>query len=380
MGIYFDNAATSFPKPECVYRAVEDFMRGNGTSPGRGNYARAMASELLIYETRKAVAKLLGVKRPSQIIFTSNATEALNLALKGFLSTGDRVLCSSYEHNALWRPLKTLERDRGVIVEQISCLADGQINLSEISTKLPRTKLIAITHASNVLGTITPLAEISKMARAHRVPILVDAAQTAGSHPINATELGIDLLAFTGHKGLLGPTGTGGLCLVNEELSLNTFCEGGTGSMATSPYQPEDPPDRFEAGTMNIFGLVGLKAAVNYLLERGVETIRQHEMELTVHLWENLRKVDSITLYGPGNLAKRVSLLSFNLSGQDPYEVARKLDSEYGIMVRAGLHCAPLAHRLLGTEKTGAVRVSIGPHNTIEEIDHLVHALKSLSS
>lgn len=379
MAIYMDHSATSFPKPECVYAEINRFMRENGVSPGRGTYDRAVEAEQLVYDTRKALCELLGVKRPVQIVFTSNATEALNLALKGFLREGDTVLTSHYEHNAMWRPLKTLERDRGIRIRQLSGTPDGGFDLDEVEAALRQgVRLFALVHGSNVIGSIAPLEKLAEIAKKHGVPVLVDAAQTAGVYPIDFSALGIDMLAFTGHKGLLGPTGTGGLCL-REGLELGTYREGGTGSMAVSPFQPEDAPDRYEAGTMNIFGLAGLRASVRYLLEAGIEGIRRHEVDLMAHLLQGLSTIPNLIAYGPEDAEQRLGLVSINIEGEDPYKVARDLDHEYGIMVRAGLHCAPQAHMALGTETSGTVRVSMGYHNTLDEVDHLIHALRNLA-
>lgn len=379
MAIYMDNSATSFPKPECVYDSINRFMRENGVSPGRGTYTKAIEAEQLVYDTRKALCQLLEVQRPVQIVFTSNATEALNLALKGFLREGDKVLTSHYEHNAMWRPLKTLERDRGIQIQQLSGSADGAFDLDEVEKELRKgVRLFALVHGSNVIGSIAQMDELVKLAHQYNAPVLVDAAQTAGVYPIDFTALDIDMLAFTGHKGLLGPTGTGGLCL-QEGLKLATYREGGTGSMAISPFQPDDAPDRYESGTMNIFGLAGLNASVGYLLEIGVDKIRQHETSMMAHLLKGLSTISNLIVYGPSDADERLGLVSFNIQGQYPYKVARDLDNEYDIMVRAGLHCAPQAHIVLGTETTGTVRASLGFHNTTEEIDILIYALSNLA-
>ena len=376
MKIYLDNGATSYPKPECVYDAINSYMRDNGASPGRGNYASSMASEKLVYETRKAIAKLLGAKKPSEIVFTSNATESINTVLKGYLNNGDGVLTSGAEHNAIWRPLKKLEQSRNVRVECFSVSKDGKVDLQEIADKLTDDiKLVAIVHGSNVLGNILPVSEISKLAREKNIPILIDASQTAGAYSINVIEDGIDFLAFTGHKSLLGPPGTGGF-YIRKGLQLDTMKEGGTGSMAKSPVQPELPPDRYEAGTINIFGVAGLKAAVDYINNIGVARIQAHEKRMLSHLLNGLKEITSIEIYGSLNPDEKLGLVSFNIGDIDPYQIASKLDEEYGIMVRAGLHCAPQAHRIVGTEDRGTVRVSIGPFNTEEHIDLLLDALR----
>ena len=379
MAVYFDNGATSHPKPESVYTATLDYMRNNGASPGRGNYSRAIEADRLVYETRKALCKLLGAKRPSQIIFTSNATESLNIALKGFLQPGDRVLTTSYEHNAMWRPLKRLELDRQIALLPIPCTPEGKMDLQWARDRLREgVSLVAVAHGSNVVGCVTPLEELVAAAHERDVPVLADAAQTAGVYPMDVTGLGVDMLAFTGHKGLLGPTGTGGLYL-RQGLRLSTLKEGGTGGLSISPFQPEDAPDRYEAGTMNISGLAGLHAAAVFLLDIGVGRVRDHEIALAQLLMEGLETVPRLQYYGPHAAQDRLGLIAFNLEGQNPNDVARRLDEDYGIMVRAGLHCSPQAHRLLGTDPIGSVRVSVGWFNTREEISQLIDALQQIT-
>ena len=379
MSIYLDNSATSFPKPEEVYRAMDYFMRHNGASPGRGNYTRAMDADRELYETRKVLAKLFGIAKPGHIIFTANVTEALNLVLKGFLQVGDEVVTSNIEHNAMWRPLKKVEAERQVKVTTFCCEPDGTVNLAELESLFtPKTKLLALLHGSNVLGNIFPLEDIVRKAHAHGVLVLVDAAQTAGLMPIEVEKWGIDFFAFTGHKGLLGPTGTGGVYI--GERHLNTLKEGGTGGMAQSPFQPKEPPDRFEAGTLNIAGLVGLKAAVNFLLDRGLDNILAHERTLTDQLMTGLEAIEGVEIYGPRRSTQRLGLVSFNLAQLDPYAVASKLDKDFGIMVRAGLHCAPQAHRLMGTIERGAVRAGVSVFNSSLEIEALLNALKKIAA
>ena len=379
MSIYLDNGATSFPKPEAVYQAMDYFMRHNGASPGRGNYTKAIEADRALYETRKVLAKLFGIAKPGHIIFTSNVTEALNLVLKGFLKPGDEVVTSNIEHNAMWRPLKKLEAEWQVKVSTFNSEPDGTIDLEKLENLFTsKTKLLALLHGSNVLGNIFPLEEIVRRAHAKGVPVLVDAAQTAGLMPIEVEKWGIDFFAFTGHKGLLGPTGTGGLYVGTRHLE--TLKEGGTGGMAQSPFQPKESPDRFEAGTLNIFGLVGLKAAVKFLLERGLENIHAHEKALIDQLMAGLASIPGAEIYGPRQSNQRLGLVSFNLAKLDPYAVASRLDKEFGIMVRAGLHCAPQAHRLIGTIERGAIRAGVSVFNNSQEIEALLDALKKIAA
>lgn len=374
-----DNSATSFPKPECVYNAVNDFMRNNGASAGRGNYAHARDAEEMIYLTRKAIAKLLGAPKPGNIVLTSNVTESLNLILKGFLNDGDGVLTSSIEHNAMWRPLNSLQRDRNIAIHTFDCTPDGRVNLQQIKDLLGKSiKLVALLHGSNVLGSVFPISEITKLAHEKGIPVLVDAAQTAGVLPLNIEESGVDFLAFTGHKGLLGPTGTGGF-YIREGLTLRTFKEGGTGTVSKSPFQPDSVPDRYEAGTMNTMGLGGLRAGVEFILQTGVDKIRAHEKALTAEMLKGLSDIGGVEIYGTQNAEDRLGLVCFNIAGANPYDVSFWLDEHAGIMVRAGLHCSPQAHRVLGTIETGAVRASVGCFNTSEDIQCLLSAVAEYS-
>ena len=371
-----DNSATSFPKPECVYTAVNDFMRNNGANAGRGNYALARDAQELIYRTRKSVAALLGAERASNIVFTGNVTESLNLILNGFLNGGDGVLTSAVEHNAMWRPLNVLRRDKNVKIHTFSCARDGAADLQNFKNHLDKNiKLVALVHGSNVLGNIFPLDKIIELAHEKNIPVLVDAAQTAGAIPINIRAVGADFLAFTGHKGLLGPTGTGGF-YIKEGIKLRPFKAGGTGTISKSPFQPDSVPDRYEAGTMNTMGLAGLKAGADFLLHTGVEKIREHEIALVSQLLAGLAKMDEVEIYGPQSAGNRLGLVTFNLNKTDPYHLSAWLDEHAGIMVRAGLHCSPQAHRVLGTVETGAVRASVGYFNTTQDIDTLIQAIR----
>jgi cysteine desulfurase family protein len=339
-----------------------------------------MEADRLIYETRRALARLLGAQRPGQIILTCNATESINMALKGYLRQGDKVLVTGYEHNAVARPLKKLEAERQVRVEMIPCTAEGLIDVSSVKAKLKDDiRLLVLSHASNVIGCITPLDEIAAAARERGAAVLVDAAQTAGAYPIDVTAVPVDMLAFTGHKGLMGPTGTGGLYL-RKGIELSTLKEGGTGGLSLSPFPPDDPPDRYEAGTMNSSGIAGLHAAAKYLLEIGVRAVRAHEVELIGLLLDGLDSIPGLTYYGPRSPEDRIGLVSFNINGHDPNKVSMRLDREYGIMVRSGLHCAPQAHRLLGTVPVGTVRASLGYFNQPQDIDRLVGALGEIAS
>lgn len=379
LGIYLDNAATSFPKPETVYRAVDHYLREVGASAGRGAYRLGLQADRLVYATRTALARLFNVPDASRIVFTANATEAINLALKGLLTPGDEVVTSSMEHNAVWRPLKRLERERGVKIKVIKCARDGSLDLKQVEEAVGKgTKMVVITHASNLTGTLMPVAEIASIAHSQGAIMMVDAAQTAGAYPIDIQAQGIDLLAFTGHKALFGPPGTGGLYIA-PHLLPEPLKEGGTGAESLLEEQPPTLPERYEAGTPNTAGLAGLGAGVEFILQEGIEKIYQREKELLSRALEELATVPGITIYGPGDPGKQIGVVSFNLERIPADEVAYLLDSVYGIMVRTGMHCAPQAHRTIGTLETGAVRIGLGYFNTEDDLVALSQALKEIS-
>ncbi|MBE3581261.1 MAG: aminotransferase class V-fold PLP-dependent enzyme [Thermoanaerobacteraceae bacterium] len=379
MGIYLDNAATSFPKPETVYKAVDDYLRRIGASSGRGAYRRALEAGRVVYEARHNLGRLFNVRDASRIVFTFNVTEALNLALKGLLKEGDHVITTSLEHNAVWRPLKRLERERGIRVTPLPCPAGGPFSLRDLEDALrPNTRMVVMLHASNVTGALMPVEEVGRITRRKGIAFLVDAAQTAGVYPLDVEAMNIDLLAFTGHKGLMGPQGTGGL-YIREGWEPEPLVEGGTGSESALEEQPPSLPERYEAGTQNVAGLAGLKAAVEFLLETGVENIRKKEMELLGYLQEGLRGIPGLEIYGPRDVNAKVGVISFNLASAGAGEVAYVLDEVYGIVVRSGLHCAPCAHRTIGTLDRGAVRVSLGYFNTRDDVDTLLAALRDIS-
>lgn len=379
MGIYLDNAATSYPKPEGVYDAVGHYLRHIGASSGRGAYRRALEADSLVYQARKYLARLFNIKDVSRIIFTANVTESLNLALKGLLRNGDHVITSQMEHNAMWRPLKLLERERGIKISVISCPEGAPLDPEELERSIsPKTRLVAVNHASNVTGTLMPVEDVGEICRRYGIPLLLDAAQTAGVYPIDVQKVNVSLLAFTGHKGLLGPTGTGGLYIA-PGITLDPLKEGGTGGESLPEQMPSYLPDRFEAGTLNVAGIAGLGAAAGFILEQGVERIRAHEQRLTEFALEALKEIPGLTIYGPPNARERVAVLSFNLQDIAPEEVAYVLDEVYEIMVRSGLHCAPQAHRCIGTAGRGTVRVSPGFFNTEEDLETLVKALREIA-
>lgn len=374
--IYLDNAATTWPKPPVVEKAMVETLREKGANPGRGSHRLSLAAGRVVYHTRELLAELFNVRDPSRVIFTLNCTEALNLALKGFLKPGDHVLTSGMEHNSMIRPLKALSAF-GVEYTVVPCNLRGELDLANLEQALqPNTKLIALTHASNVTGTLLPIVEAGHLARKHNLALLVDAAQTAGIFPLDVNELNIDLLAFPGHKGLYGPTGTGGL-YVRDRISLVPLRYGGTGSQSESEEQPNIMPEMFESGTVNTIGIAGLGAGVEFLLQEGLDRIREHETALLEQLRTGLAAIPGMIIYGPGQ-QPQAPVLSVNIRGNDSGEVAFLLDRIYQVAVRAGLHCAALAHRTLGTTKQGVVRFGISYFNTPEEIQQAIKAMEEL--
>lgn len=376
--IYLDNAATTYPKPEAVYQAVDRYSRELGGNPGRGSSRRTLESGALLLEAREELARLFNIKDAVNIAFMQNVTAALNTALKGFLKQGDHVITSSMEHNAVARPLTTMAR-RGVEWTQVQCDPEGCLDPDNVKKAIrPNTRMICLLHASNLTGTIMPLREIGQIARQYGIAFLVDAAQSAGILPIDVEEQGIDMLAFTGHKGLLGPQGTGGL-YVRPGIILEPLIEGGTGSLSEELDQPLFMPDRLESGTQNGPGIAGLLAGVRFIKEVGMDNIRRHEQKLTRCLLDGLKEIPGVTVYGPDDETKRTAVVAFNIEGIDCGEVSLQLDYRYGIVTRSGLHCAPLAHRTIGTLEQGACRISPGYFNTIEDVELAVRAVRELA-
>jgi len=376
MDVYLDNAATSWPKPESVYQAVDNFMREVGATPGRGGHKREEQAQQIADETRAVLATLFHAPGPQGVAFTLNATQAINMALKGLLRPGDHVITSSIEHNAVWRPLKALEK-RGVEVTAAPCAPDGTLDPAEVEAALrPHTRLVAMLHASNVLGTILPITEVSEIAHHNGAILLVDAAQTAGAYPIDMQAMGIDLLAFAGHKGTYGPHGTGGL-VVCPGIELETWVEGGSGILSRPDTMPEELPMRLEAGTQNAAGLAGLLAGVRFVLEQGVEHIRAHEVALAGRLIEHLRAIPGLAILGPVDPQQRTAVVAITVENYLPEQLADVLDKVFNVATRAGLHCAPQAHNTAGTLECGALRFSPGYFNSAEEIDYAAEALQN---
>jgi len=375
--IYLDNAATSFPKPKQVIDAVAHYLNEIGGNPGRAAHAPAREAGRVIDRTRRSLAKLLGNVEPSRILCTPSTTVALNLAFKGLLQAGDHVVTTSMEHNSVMRPLRGLQK-LGISHSQIPCSPRGELDPADIPPLIrPQTRIIALIHGSNVTGNLMPLSEVGRIAREHGILLLVDAAQTMGRIPIDPQESNIDLLAGPGHKGLLGPMGTGFL-YVRPGLELEPLWEGGTGTYSESMEQPETWPERFESGTLNAPGLAGLAAGITEVQKLGLEAIAAHEQSLIESLAAGLSQLPGIILYGSPDKSSCTGTLSFNVQELDCSEVAHILDTAYAIAVRSGLHCAPAAHRTINTFPHGTVRASVGPYNTQEDIHTLVHAVSEI--
>jgi cysteine desulfurase family protein len=382
-GIYLDQAATSFPKAPGTADAVYRYMTGCGCNVSRGSYAGAYSAEELVYDTRVQLCRLFGAESaaadPKNVVFTKNVTESLNILVKGLLRPGDHVLVSSMEHNAVMRPLVQLEK-QGIRFTRVPCAEDGSMETADVKSRIEKTtKAVIMLHASNVCGTMLPAAEVGNVCRSHGIRFILDTAQTAGILPIDMEETGADAIAFTGHKGLLGPQGTGGF-LVRDELAaeLEPLITGGTGSISHTEEVPEFLPDRFEAGTLNLPGIAGLNAALNWLLSQPEGSILAHELKLTERFLQGMEEAEEaglIRIIGKRGMEGRTGVVSIVPTQMDPAELSYQLDERYGIATRVGLHCAPSAHRTLGTWPGGTVRFSFGVFNTESEIDEAVEAV-----
>ena len=378
--IYLDNGATSFPKPPAVEKAMSRFLLKVGGSPGRSGHRLSQEAARVVFECREALARLFGAPDSRRIVFTLNATQALNTAIYGILKPGDRVITTAMEHNSTMRPLRDLEH-RGVIsLEVLPCDGAGRLGLGHLEAALrTRPRLLAAVHASNVSGAIVPLGEVGTMARAAGTLLLVDAAQSAGALPIDVEADGIDLLAFTGHKALFGPQGTGGLW-ARPGVEPAPLFRGGTGSNSELEEQPEFWPDRLESGTQNAVGIAGLLAGVSFIEETGLPAIRVREEALTQRLLDGLKNVAGITRYGPEHAAERSPIVSVTFAGLVPSEAGFLLEEGFGVLTRVGLHCAPAAHRTIGTYPQGTVRFTPGYFTTIEDIDAAIEGCRYLAA
>ena len=377
--IYLDNASTSFPKAPTVATAMSDYITNRGININRGSYALAYDVEDIIYTTRQRLNTLFNGHDPSHVIFTQNVTMSLNMVIKGLLKAGDHVLVSSMEHNAVMRPLTQL-LDKGITFDTIPCDSTGSIQMDSIEPLIrPNTVAMIINHASNVCGTIQPLELIGPICKAHNLQFIVDAAQTAGVIPIDVKACHIDALCFTGHKGLLGPQGIGGIILTKEMAqTLTPLIAGGTGSFSHLETMPTHMPDAFESGTLNLPGIIGLNEGLSYIESQGMENIHNHELALTQAFLEGLQSIDGINIVGKQNIQDRTAVVSITIDGMDPANIAYELESTYHIMTRVGLHCAPRAHQTLGTYPEGTVRFSFGYTNTLEDVEAALSALNTI--
>ncbi|GKU23524.1 aminotransferase class V-fold PLP-dependent enzyme [Clostridium folliculivorans] len=374
--VYIDNAATSFPKPESVYDSVLDCMKRYCANPGRGSHKLSLECEMKILDTRQSISELFNIDNMMNLIFTNNTTEGLNMAIKGVLKSGDHVITTSIEHNSVYRPLRKLT-EIGVEVSIVSVDEKGYVNLQELQKNIKtNSKALIINHGSNVLGTVQDIEEIGSIAKKNNLVFIVDVAQTAGVFNIDVKKMNIDIMAFPGHKCLYGPQGIGGL-YVSESIKIDTFKEGGTGSNSNIMEQPDFMPDKFESGTLNTPGIVGLGAGVNFITSVGLNEIRRHDQELALYLTSELQKLPYIIMYGEDDCEKKCPVVSFNIDGYDSSEVGEFLNNK-DIYLRTGYHCAPIIHNIIGTKNLGTVRASFAYFNTIEDVEKLLSAVKEL--
>jgi cysteine desulfurase / selenocysteine lyase len=378
--IYLDNAATSFPKPEAVYTFMDAFYRRCGVNPGRSGFDLCIEAGQLVDDTRRLLARFLGGAEPNRLVFSYNSTDALNLAIFGLLQPGDHAVTTTLEHNSVLRPLYHLAA-QGVAVDHVPFDARGFVDPGDVIRRLrPETKLVAVNHASNVIGTVQPVAEIGRACRERGVTFLVDASQTAGKIPIDVEAMNIDVVVFTGHKSLLGPTGIGGM-YVAEGVDIRLTRAGGTGVRSAVRTHLEEYPWRLEYGTPNLAGIAGLHAGVTWVLERGLQTIHQDEMALAGRLRDGLREIEGVTPYCQDGLDDHIAVLAFNVRGYEAADVGMMLDVDYEVACRTGLQCAPLVHEQIGTaDLHGAVRLSPGPFNTAAHIDRVLDAVREIAA
>lgn len=375
MSLYLDNAATTFPKPASVYEAVRHAMIDIGANPGRASHRRSREASAIVSEAREKVARLFDIPDPDLVIFTKNATESINLVLKGWLHPGDRVLISGLEHNAVVRPLRRLQ-EAGVHVETIPCSPEGEMDLDALRARLtPPPRLLALTHASNVNGALQPMPKVVELCAQREVPIFLDAAQTAGIQPISVRGWNLGMFACSGHKALLGPPGVGVL-YIRPGMDVLPLVEGGTGSRSEESIQPEYSPDRYESGTSNFPGIAGLSAGIDFIFQEEMDSIREHELALAQVLESGLTAISGVKVFVPW--VRGTGTVSFKVEDLNPADVARLLDEGFDIAVRAGLHCAPLAHKTQGTFPEGTVRASVGYWTTPEDVEFFLQSLRAL--
>jgi len=382
--IYMDNSATSFPKPDDVTDAMLAFARDCGASAGRGAYAEAKACGQIIATARKRMAKLINAESPERIIFTMNCSEALTIVIRGLLNTAGHAhaIATAMEHNSVLRPLNALKQQTHLEPQFIPCDPQtGLVDPDDVKRAIrPETKLIACVHVSNVTGTIQPIEQIIRIAREREIPCLIDSAQSGGHVEIDVRELGADFVAFAGHKGLLGPLGTGVLYIrPGLEDALPTMKEGGTGTISEQPVQPQTMPDKYEIGSHNAIGLAGLSEGIAWLLEKGVPAVRAHDRRLCEIFLEGTEGAENLTVYGPRDLDRRAGVFSVNVDGLTPLQLAETLERDFGLCTRSGVHCAPLAHKTIGTHPTGTTRLSTGHFTTEDEVALAADALVKIA-
>jgi cysteine desulfurase/selenocysteine lyase len=376
--IYLDNAATSFPKPESVYQALDRFARTDLANPGRAGHKMALAAERCLDDGRHLLNQFFHGVSPDRFIFTLNCTDALNMAFKGVLQDGDHVITTDLEHNSVSRPLRAMEKAGRISLTRLAADGGGTVDPVSVAKAItPKTRLVALTHGSNVLGTVQPIVEIGAIVRERDALFLVDCAQTAGVIPVDVQLMNIDLLAFPGHKSLLGPTGTGAL-YVGRRAKVGAWREGGTGGDSSSETQPTEFPYFLEGGTPNVLGVAGLIAGVKWVQEQGLGKIHGHEVGLVERLWKKLDEIGGYQVFGHRDHSRRVGTISFRSDGLPAPEIGGILDQAFEIAIRPGLHCAPYVHKAIGTFPDGAVRVSPGPFNTEADIDALANALAEI--
>ena len=383
--LYMDNSATSFPKPPAVTEAMVRFAGECGASAGRGAYAEARQCQAIITACRQRIAQLINAEGPERIVFAMNCSEALAIAIRGLLNTaayGSHAIATAMEHNSVLRPLNALREQAGLEAQFIACDGrTGMVDPDDIRRAIrPETGLIACVHVSNVTGSLQPIAEVAAVAREHEIPCLIDAAQSAGHVEIDVQALGADMVAFPGHKGLLGPLGTGVLYIrPGMERKLPTMKEGGTGTISEQPHQPQTMPDKYEIGSHNAIGLAGLSEGVAWLLDRGVADLRRHDRRLCELLLQLTAAAEGLTVYGPTDLDRRVGVFSVNVAGLSPHQLAERLERDFGILTRPGVHCAPLAHKTIGTLPSGTCRLSFGPFTTPDDVRLAAEALTKIA-
>ncbi|MGB9836978.1 MAG: aminotransferase class V-fold PLP-dependent enzyme [Candidatus Saccharicenans sp.] len=376
--IYLDNGATSYPKPEEVYQFMDYFYRNFGVNPGRSGYDLCLEAGEMVENTRRMLTEFFNGDDPNRLCFTYNSTDALNLAIFGLLEPGDHAITTTIEHNSVLRPLYHLSLE-GVEVDYVPFNQQGFVEPDDIKKKIKKnTKVVVVNHASNVIGTVQPVKEIGRICREHGLTFVIDASQSAGKVPIDMKDMNIDVVCFTGHKSLLGPTGIGGLC-VGENVNIKIRRAGGTGVRSAQRTHLEEYPYRLEYGTPNVLGIAGLHAGLKWIQEKGLENIHHHEMKLTEMLVNGLKQIEGVTLYCQDDLHQHISVMAFNVDGLEAQDVGIMLDADYNIACRTGLHCAPLVHEQLGTDKIkGAVRFGIGPFNTEEHIKTAIEAVREI--